>query len=95
MCGGLPANEQYALASQLKRAALSVQSNIAEGWGRATRRELHRFATIARGSVNELDSLLDNVESLGFPPTQALTDARALAIEVGKMLTALRASLRR
>src|SRR5690349_15610412 len=69
----LPRHERFGLASQIQRAALSVASNIAEGWGRGTRRELHHFATIARGSTYELDTQFDAVEDLEYLPTESVS----------------------
>ena len=89
-----PAHERYGLASQMQRAAVSVPSNIAEGWGRGSRPELHHRATIAKGSLNELASLLDLAEDLGYLSATDLAEAQSLMDEVGRMLTALRHSLK-
>ena len=53
----LPDSERYGLQAQMRRAAVSVPSNIAEGCGRRTHSELHNFLGIASGSLTELDSL--------------------------------------
>src|SRR5262245_11736303 len=68
----LPRSEQFGMASQIRRAAMSVQSNIAEGWGRGGSAELHRFLTIARGSLYELDNLFDAAEALQLAPRDTL-----------------------
>ncbi len=62
----MPASEQYGLTSQLRRAAISVPSNIAEGSGRGSGKDLLRFLLIARGSLNEIDTQLEIAEELGF-----------------------------
>jgi four helix bundle protein len=56
--GGFPDHERYGLTSQLRRASVSVVSNIAEGTGRRNDRELARFLSIARGSVREFECQL-------------------------------------
>jgi four helix bundle protein len=57
----------FGLRDQLRRAAVSVMSNIAEGFGRFTRPEFRRFLTIARGSVAEVQSQLYLAHDLGYP----------------------------
>jgi four helix bundle protein len=89
----LPRSEQFGLTSQIRRAAVSVPANIAEGWGRGGRRELHRFCTISRGSVYELDCLLELTERLGMLPKSAFRDAQSIGDEVGRMLSGLRTAL--
>jgi len=53
-----PEKEKYALANQMQRAAVSVPSNIAEGWGRGTTKEYIHFLYIAKGSLMELETQL-------------------------------------
>lgn len=61
----LPSYERYELASQLRRASVSVPSNIAEGYGRIHRGDYVHHLSIARGSLAEVDTLLDVCERLG------------------------------
>lgn len=88
-----PAEERYGLTSQLRRAAVSVASNIAEGYGRASRAEFRRFAGIARGSVLEIQTQLTIARELGFAHPERREPVEALAEETGKMLWGLMQTL--
>jgi four helix bundle protein len=84
-----PTEEAYGLTSQIRRSALSIQANIAEGCGRTGDAELIRFLKIAQGSGSELDSHLElarDLTFLGDPKYQALSSDLH---EVRRMLTAL------
>ena len=61
-----PADEVYGLVSQMKRSAISIPSNIAEGFGRGSKKECKRFVHIALGSAIELDTQLIISQELGF-----------------------------
>ena len=62
----LPTSEQFALTSQMKRAAISIPSNIAEGAARDSTKEFLRFLAIARGSLAELETQLQIAQRLGY-----------------------------
>ncbi len=86
---GFPKEELYGLTSQLRRAAVSVASNIAEGYGRVSKGEYRQFVGIARGSLLELQTQLVIAKELGFGKPEQAQPAEALAEETGKMLWAL------
>jgi four helix bundle protein len=90
----LPAVERFALADQLRRAAVSVPANIAEGNGRKYRRSYLYFLSIASGSVAEVDTHLEIIERVGYIPARDLVMAHELVGRVRRMLTMLRRSLR-
>ena len=83
----LPATEKYALSDQVRRAVVSVPSNIAEGCGRASNRDYAHFLAIARGSLYETMTQLELAQSLGFIDT--IKDVEELASEISRMLTSL------
>jgi four helix bundle protein len=84
-----PIQEIYGLTSQLRRASVSVASNIAEGYGRTSRKEFRHFLGMARGSNCELATQLVLAEKLGFGEQAKIDAAARLAVEVGKMLNAM------
>ena len=88
-----PKEETYGLASQIRRAAVSVPSNIAEGQGRLTRGEFRQFLGHARGSVFELETQISIAKDLGFL-SAAVTERLLERIqEVGRILSGLLNSL--
>lgn len=84
----LPKEERYGLIDQLRRAGVSIPSNIAEGFGRETRNEYIRFLRIARGSLYEIETQLYLCICIGFLQKSQTKTAFALCSEIGKMLTA-------
>ncbi len=88
---GFPKDELYGLTSQIRRAAVSIPSNIAEGQGRLTRGEFRQFLGQARGSYAELETQLIIARNLGYL-SQAGNLAENLA-EVGRLLNGLLSSL--
>ena len=89
-----PSDERYALSSQLKRASVSVPSNIAEGYGRHSTADYIRFRQIALGSLNELQTQIELGVRLGFADKNTIKSVIALCGEIEKMLVALIAKLR-
>jgi four helix bundle protein len=89
LTAGFPKEETYGLTSQLRRAGVSVASNIAEGYGRGTRGEYKQFLGIARGSILEVQTQLVIATELGFGDPEALNETMRLSEEVSKMLYAL------
>src|SRR5258708_27771330 len=89
-----PRDEQYGLTSQLRRAAVSVPSNIAEGQARFSRKEFHHFLSHARGSLVEIETQVTIAQNLGYlgpNQTQPLLDKTS---ELGKVLNGLIASIK-
>jgi four helix bundle protein len=86
---GFPREELYGLTSQMRRASVSIPSNIAEGHGRLNKAEFRQFLGIARGSNFELQTQIEIAKSLGIGNADLLNDANALSHEVGKMLYAI------
>jgi four helix bundle protein len=75
-----PQQENYGLASQIRRAAISVPSNIAEGAGRTGDKEFLKFLSVARGSLSELETQLIIAKELGY-----LADDTEIAARVDKV----------
>ena len=92
---GFPNDEIYGLRSQLRRAAVSIPSNIAEGYGRRTTAEYARSLNIAYGSRCELETQLSIAADLGYISQPVATKLEQQTAEVERMLTALRLALAR
>ena len=88
-----PSDERFGLTQQLRRAAVSIAANIAEGKGRGTTNELIRFLTIASGSLTELDTHFVIAQRLGYITSETLSEVERQIEEVGRIITGLRKSL--
>jgi four helix bundle protein len=81
------------LTNQLQRSAISVMSNIAEGFERGRRAEFHQFTSIAKSSCGELRSQLYTALDVGYLTDEGFNKLMLLAEELGRILGGLRASL--
>lgn len=88
-----PKDETYGLVSQMRRAAVSVASNIAEGWGRGKGASNAQFVRTSRGSVYELKTQFELSVRLGYVPTESEPDLRTLLDRVGRLVQAYLASI--
>ncbi len=86
---GFPRDEIFGLTAQLRRAAVSIPSNIAEGQGRLNTREFRHFLGIARGSNSELQTQLEIARTVGLDDEKLLAEAETLSARVGQMLVKL------
>lgn len=89
-----PQREMYGLTSQIRRAAISIPSNIAEDRRRGTRRDYHHFLRIAFGSGAELETQLEIARRLKYARQTDFSIAESLLSEVMKMLNVMTASLK-
>jgi len=85
-----PQRMQFSVADQLRRAALSVSSNIAEGSGRETAKECKYFFTVARSSAFEVVSIMTICQRRGLVAPEQYHEVYGLAEEISKMLSALK-----
>jgi four helix bundle protein len=88
-----PAAEMYGLTGQIRRSAVSVPSNIAEGHGRESDGDFRRFLVIARGSLAELQTQLILSGELGFVDEKAVTGLLENTEEIARMIRGLQKSL--
>jgi four helix bundle protein len=84
-----PKDEVFGLTSQMKRAAVSVASNIAEGCGRSGHQEKIRFFTMSRGSISELDAQMEISSGLNYVSQKEYMDIDVKMQEVSRMLQGL------
>lgn len=87
--GVLSVRNDFALIDQLRRAAISVVSNIAEGAGRGTNQDALRFLHVARGSLNELRTQLEVMQEVGLMDKRVCATLLAQAEEAGRLLGGL------
>ena len=84
-----PSQELYGLTNQLRRGAVSIPSNIAEGAARQTKKEFTNFLHIAQGSLSELDTQLDLARRLEYLKDNARNTFDTQMAQIDKMLTGL------
>jgi four helix bundle protein len=90
---GFPREEVYGLTAQVRRAAVSIPSNIAEGQGRRTTADFLHFLSIAYGSLREVETQILIAERLKYLDSSTRTAVMELASEVGRLLNGLMNSL--
>lgn len=88
---GFPVEERFALCDQIRRAAVSVPSNIAEGYGRETHKDFAHFLSLSKGSLYELDTQLDLAVDLGYISKDEQLESKI--DEISRMLSAFRTRL--
>lgn len=89
-----PKSELYGLISQVRRAAVSIPSNIAEGYGRRSAKEYSQFYSISYGSALELETQLIIAQKLGFSKPKEFDTVVVLLEEVLKMLNSMTSKMR-
>src|SRR5688572_11052035 len=91
----LPSSERFGLTAQMRRAAVSVSCNIAEGYGRTTRGEYLNHLSMARGSVNEVEALCEVCKTLDLLGEADLVGVREQRTKVRQLLGRLREALKK
>ncbi|MGM0547494.1 MAG: four helix bundle protein [Bacteroidota bacterium] len=89
-----PKVEKYGLISQMRRSAVSISSNIAEGAGRGSKKEFNQFLNISTGSCYELETQLTISQNLDFLNVEEYKNIKDKLIEIQKMIYSLRNSLK-
>jgi len=89
LTGRFPQDERFGLISQIRRSAVSIPSNIAEGFGRHSTNDYLRFLQISSASVYELETQLEISANLGFTTRDEFEEFHALTHEISRMLGAL------
>ena len=89
LTGKFPSEEKFGLANQIQRAAVSIPSNIAEGYGRNSDKEMIRFLSIAKGSLYEVETQLYIAIDLNYLSEKETQPVMEQCNEIGKMITGL------
>jgi len=95
LTAGFPREERYGLTDQMRRAAVSIPANIAEGWGRSGTKEFQHFLAIAMGSLRELETHLLLSQRVGLSTEDRIHPLLDTATILGKQLLSLTRSLER
>ncbi|WP_411833729.1 four helix bundle protein [Pseudoxanthomonas mexicana] len=90
---GFPAEDRFGLTSQIRRAAVSVPSNIAEGHARSSARDFMRHLAISRGSLAELETQILIAHRIGYLSADHMEELASDCDQIGKMLRGLLKSL--
>lgn len=90
-----PNDERFGLTSQMRRAAVSIPCNIAEGQGRTTTRDFLHFLSISYGSLREVETQIWIAQRLAYLKEESATNVFQLTAEVGRLINGLSNSLRR
>jgi len=91
---GFPKEELYGIASQLRRAVVSVPANIAEGYERQYRKEYIQFLNVAKGSLGEVETYLLLAKDIGYIELNRFEELEAMRTEIAKLLRGLIVSLK-
>lgn len=89
----LPKDELFVLSSQMRRAAISIPSNIAEGQARNSSKEFRNFLSVAKGSAAELETQLLLCVEIGYCKEEDIVGVLSLIAEVAKMINAIQTKL--
>ena len=89
-----PPHEIHSLTDQIRRSAVSISSNIAEGFGRSSQKEKVQFYSIALASLTELQNQLLIARDIGYLPVEKFRDLAEQTIEIGKILGGLKRSVK-
>jgi len=89
LTNSFPKEETYGLSSQLRRAAVSIASNIAEGYGRNTTGSYVQFLKTARGSINEIETQLEISCRIGLTSSERIEQVLGKADKLGRMISSL------
>ena len=89
----LPKDELFASTNQIRRAAISVPSNIAEGYGRQSKKEYLQFLSVANGSVCEIETQLLLTVKIGYLSEEMINNTLQTLTEIGKMIFSMKQKL--